>query len=131
MTIISVFNFYRFPSVSCEVSWWTSFENCHVTIRLENLDSNFTLLKDAYEESKKLFEIKIPSWYGSITLLIKNIRGLKELSNVSKHKFKSSYKDVIYQVYKENWGKQMLKHSEGKLCSYSKFKTYFMYIEIL
>ena len=52
--------------------------------RLENLDSNFTLLKDAYEESKKLFEIKIPSWYGSITLLIKNIRGLKELSNVSK-----------------------------------------------
>jgi hypothetical protein len=38
---------------------------------------------------------------------------------------KSSYKDVIYQVYKENWGKQMLKHSEGKLCSYSKFKTYF------
>jgi hypothetical protein len=46
-----------------------------------------------------------------------NIRGLKELSNVSKHKFKSSYKDVIYQVYKENWGKQMLKHSEGKLCS--------------
>jgi hypothetical protein len=50
--------------------------------RLENLDSNFTSLKDAYEESKKLFEIKIPSWYGSITLLIKNIRGLKELSNV-------------------------------------------------
>jgi hypothetical protein len=67
----------------------------------------------------------IPSWHGSITLHIKNIRGLKELSNVSKHKFKSSNKDVIYQVYKENWGKQMLKHSEGKLCSYSKFKTYF------
>jgi hypothetical protein len=39
--------------------------------RLENLDSNFTLLKDAYEESKKLFEIKIPSWYGSITYLLK------------------------------------------------------------
>jgi hypothetical protein len=33
---------------------------------------------------------------------------------VSKHKFETSYKDVIYQVYKENWGKQMLKHSEGK-----------------
>jgi hypothetical protein len=31
--------------------------------RLENLDSNFTLLKDANEESNKLFEIKIPSWY--------------------------------------------------------------------
>ena len=40
--------------------------------RLENLDFNFTLLKDAYEESKKLFEIKIPSWYGSIILLIKD-----------------------------------------------------------
>jgi hypothetical protein len=80
--------------------------------------------QDAYKESKKIFEIKIPFWYGSITLLIKNIRGLKELSNVSKHKFISSYKDVIYQVYKENWGKQMLKHSEGKLCNYSKFKTY-------
>ena len=39
--------------------------------RLKNLDSNFTLLKDAYEESKKLFEIKIPSWYGSITYLLK------------------------------------------------------------
>ena len=93
--------------------------------RLENLDSIFTLLKDAYKESKKIFEIKIPFWYGSITLLIKNIRGLKELSNVSKNKFKSSFKDVIYQVYKENWGKQMLKHSEGKLCSYSIFKTNF------
>jgi hypothetical protein len=34
----------------------------HYWYRLENLDSNFTLLKDAYEESKKLFEIKIPSW---------------------------------------------------------------------
>jgi hypothetical protein len=44
---------------------------------------------------------------------------------VSKHKFKSSYKDVIYQVYKENWGKQMLKHSEGKLCNYSKIKRNF------
>jgi hypothetical protein len=44
----------------------------HYWYRLENLDSNFTLLKDAYEESKKLFEIKIPSWHGSITLLIKN-----------------------------------------------------------
>ena len=83
----------------------------------------YILLKD--EESKTLFEIKIPSQYGSITLLIKNIRGLKELSNVSKHKFKSSYKDVIYHLYKENWGKQMLKHSEGKLCSYSIFKTNF------
>jgi hypothetical protein len=41
--------------------------------------TNFTLLKDAYEESKskKIFEIKIPSWYGSITLLIKNVRVLK------------------------------------------------------
>jgi hypothetical protein len=57
--------------------------------RLENLDSIFTLLKDAYKESKKIFEIKIPFWYGSITLIIKNIRGLKELSNVSKNKFKN------------------------------------------
>jgi hypothetical protein len=31
-----------------------------------------------------------------------------------------------YQVYKENWVKQMLNwHSEGKLCNYSKFKTNF------
>lgn len=44
---------------------------------------------------------------------------------MSEHKFKSSYKDVIYQVHKENWEKQMLKHSEGKLCNYSKFKTNF------
>jgi hypothetical protein len=68
--------------------------------RLENLDSNFTLLKDAYEESKKLFEIKIPSWYGSITLLIKNIRGLKELSNVSKHKFKFITGHVEHDIRK-------------------------------
>jgi hypothetical protein len=68
------------------------------------------------KNQKKIFEIKIPSWYGSITLLFKNIRGLKKLPiNVSKHKFKSSYKAVIYQVYKENWGKQMLKHSEGNM----------------
>jgi hypothetical protein len=46
------------------------------------------------KNQKKIFEIKIPSWYGSITLLFKNIRGLKKLPiNVSKHKFKSSYKD--------------------------------------
>ena len=61
------------------------------------------------KNQKNYLKSKIPSWYGSITLLIKNIRGLKELSNVSKHKFKSSYKDVIYQVYKENWGKTNVK----------------------
>jgi hypothetical protein len=68
--------------------------------------------KSVLSESTLTSPSLIPSWYGSITLLFKNIRGLKKLPiNVSKHKFKSSYKDVIYQVYKENWGKQMLKHS--------------------
>ena len=52
---------FHFDIIKSMIRYWN---------RLENLDSNFTLLKDTYEESKKLFEIKIPSWYGSITLLI-------------------------------------------------------------
>ena len=92
--------------------------------RLENLGNAFPLLQDAYTESKKLHESKIPSWYGSVMFLQKKMPLLKELCNVSKHKFKFTYKKIIFKYYEENW-KRQLDRQEGKLCSYSKIKTSF------
>ena len=93
--------------------------------RLENLGSCFPLLKDAYLDSKSLYEAKTPSWYGAIKVLLKSINGISELTSVGPFSFKHSYKKHIFQWYQSQWGQQMKKLSHGKLCSYSTFKTHF------
>ena len=93
--------------------------------RLENLDSSFPLLRYAYIESQSLHELKIPSWYGCVTVLSKAISGMNQLSTTSKFKFKTMYKKLVFQYYEKCWQQQMNKNKDGKLTSYVKFKTHF------
>ena len=54
---------------------------------LETLDT-FPLLKDAYTQSRKLYENRISSWYGALQQIFNNIPKLKQLSTnqkVSQH----------------------------------------------
>jgi hypothetical protein len=54
---------------------------------LETLDT-FPLLKDAYTQSRKLYENQISSWYGALQQIFNNISKLKQLSTnqkVSQH----------------------------------------------
>ena len=93
--------------------------------RLENLGSSFPLLKDAYLESKLLFESKIPSWYGSLNYLQKKINGVDSLTFASNFRFKILIKKFLYEHYEIQWRNQMHNCADGKLCSYSTFKTHF------
>ncbi len=93
--------------------------------RIENLDTKFPLLQNAYLESKKLHENRVPSWYGSIDFLLDKMPDLRNLLNVSKYKFKFQYKKIIFDYYEKSWQKLRNNNSEGKLCSYSKFKSKF------
>ena len=93
--------------------------------RLENLGSSFPLLHYAYLESKSLYESKIPSWYGCITVLSKAISGMNQLPKLSAFKFKTIYKKLIFQFYEKCWQHQMDENKDGKLTSYVKFKTNF------
>ena len=57
---------------------------------LDTLDT-FPLLKDAYTQSRKLFENRISSWYGALQQILNNIPKLKQLSTnqkVSKQRVK-------------------------------------------
>ena len=53
---------------------------------LETLDT-FPLLKDAYTQSRKLYENRISSWYGALQQIMNNIPKLKQ-QKVSKQTVK-------------------------------------------
>ena len=58
------------------------------TFSLETLDT-FPVLKDAYTQSRKLYENRISSWYGALQHILNSIPKLKHLSTnqkVSKQK---------------------------------------------
>lgn len=93
--------------------------------RLENLGSLFPLLRDAYLESQSLHNLKIQSWYGSIAFVLRHISGINNLKKVSPYKFTDMYKKHLNQYYIENWLHELKNSSEGKLCSYVKFKCNF------
>ena len=50
---------------------------------LETLNT-FPLLKDAYIQSRKLYENRISSWYGALQHILNNIPKLKQLSTNQK-----------------------------------------------
>jgi hypothetical protein len=52
-------------------------------VLLETLDT-FPLLKDAYAQSRKLYENRISSWYGTLQQILNNIPKLKQLSTNQK-----------------------------------------------
>ena len=92
--------------------------------RLENLDSSFPLLKAAYQSTKELYDHKIPSWYGSLKTIFRNIPGIEEhkLSTISS--FKRTVNIAVKKHYLLNW-KNLISKQDGKLDSYSTFKANF------
>jgi hypothetical protein len=79
-------------------------------------------LKDAYTQSRKLYENRISSWYGALQQILNNIPELKQLStnqNVSKQ----TVKQILLEAHRHQWVLDRNKCSYGKLRTYVKFIT--------
>jgi hypothetical protein len=87
---------------------------------LETLDT-FPLLKDAYTQSRKLYENRISSWYGALQQILKNIPKLKQLSTNQKVS-KQTVKQILLEAHRHQWALDRNKCSDGKLRTYVKFK---------
>lgn len=93
--------------------------------RLENLQNQFPILKDAYLTSMNLFQNKIPSWYGSVHILMKSVfdkQDSSKLVSMSTNCFKTLCNKVTKTHYTQLWHKQKSSLLNGKLCTYFKFK---------
>jgi hypothetical protein len=88
---------------------------------LETLDT-FPLLKDAYTQSRKLYENRISSWYGALQQILNNIPKLKQLSTNQKVS-KQTVKKILLEAHRHQWALDRNKCSDGKLRTYVKFKT--------
>jgi hypothetical protein len=69
---------------------------------LDTLDT-FPLLKDAYTQSRKLFENRISSWYGALQQILNNNPKLKQLSTnqkISKQRV-IGYDDTVRDAWSE------------------------------
>ena len=104
--------------------------------RLENLESSFPILKDAYIVSKQLFAQKIPSWYGAIQYILDTFPSMKALALSSKNQnqFKYKIKKCLRSIYLDSWRSTLLSNLDGKLRTYTKFKSNFQrecYLSIL
>jgi hypothetical protein len=65
-------------------------------VLLETLDT-FPLLKDAYAQSRKLYENWISSWYGALQQILNNIPKLKQPSTnqkVSQHSQENTFRST-------------------------------------
>lgn len=96
--------------------------------RLENLSDNFSILKDAFNLSKDLYQKQKPSWYGSINIL-KNLFFEKHdgLKDISAYNFKKSLKEMMKDHYIGLWYKQKSLLGDGKLSVYTNIKHNFGY----
>ena len=90
--------------------------------RLENLSTEFTLLKDAYECSKKLFLNHMNSWYAFIDKLHSIFNFNVDLTRIGKHKFRLLCNKSIMNHYVKDWYSSLHLYSEGKLSTYVKIK---------
>ena len=95
--------------------------------RLENLDSTFSLLNDAYVTSKNLFHSKKPSWYGSIQSILEKIPDITDLKYrfTTLAGFKHNLKVVLHTAFVDIWYTDRVKHADGKLRTYISFKSHF------
>jgi hypothetical protein len=82
----------------------------------------FPLLKDAYTQSRKLYENRISSWYGALQQILNNIPKLKQLSTNQKVS-KQTVKKILLEAHRHQWALDRNKCFDGKLRTYVKFKT--------
>ena len=57
------------------------------------------VLKDAYTQSRKLYENRICSWYGALQQIVNNIPKLKQLSTNQKVS-KQTIKKILLEAYR-------------------------------
>ena len=93
--------------------------------RLENLGTSFPLLKNAYISSKDLYGENKPSWYGSIKYLLKSINLPFDKVKTGTYGFKKMLDKHIYSQYLDMWKRKLSDNSQGKLRTYTLFKTNF------
>ena len=95
--------------------------------RLENLDSQFSLLKDAYVTSQNLSHSKKTSWYGSMKSILEMIPDINHLSSPLPkiNSFKANMKKILKSYFIDLWNTELVKHSDGKLRTYVTFKSVF------
>jgi hypothetical protein len=79
-------------------------------------------LKDAYAQSRKLYENRKSSWYGALQQILNNIPKLKQLSTNQKVS-KQTVKKILLEAHRHQWALDRNKCSDGKLRTYVKFKT--------
>ena len=79
-------------------------------------------MKDAYTQSRKLYENWISSWYGALQQILNNIPKLKQLSTnqkVSKQTLET-VKKILLEAHRHQWALDRNKCSDGKLRTYVK-----------
>jgi hypothetical protein len=80
--------------------------------RLENLVPDcWSLLKNAFVESKYLFHMKCPSWYGSLQVMVSNIQGVESLPSVRSYKLNDTIKKILSEYYLKCWHSDWNLHS--------------------
>ena len=102
--------------------------------RLDNLGNSFPLLKAAFNSSYSNYISNKPSWYGSITFLKSKVVGLDKIKSPSLSSYAQSCKRVLKEHFLKSWDSDKLSHCEGKLSTYTTFKTNFgfeNYLKIL
>jgi hypothetical protein len=78
-------------------------------------------LKDAYTESRKLYENRISSWYGALQQILNNIHKL--LLSTNQKVSKQTVKKILLEAHRHQWALDRNKCSDGKLRTYVNFKT--------
>lgn len=93
--------------------------------RLENLSSEFPLLKDAFLCSKNLHYKGTSSWYSSAEKLL-HVFDIKEDTFIyKKDKFGSTLIQSLKKKYSSDWKEVNEKLKDGKLVTYLSLKTHF------
>ena len=95
--------------------------------RLENLSTEFTLLKDAYECSKKLYLNHMNSWHAFMHKLRSIFDIHDDFVRLGKHKFKLVCNKSIKDYYVKDWYSNLHLFREGKLSTYVEMKQYWGY----
>lgn len=92
--------------------------------RLENLTTEFPLLKDAFVCSKELHFAQNTTWYSSIEKLL-NILNIQNIMTYSKKDFVTSLKQSQTKKYLMDWQYSNETLKDGKLVTYLFLKTNF------
>ena len=93
--------------------------------RLENLDTDFPLLKDAYSCSKSIQDSKKLSWYCMVEKALSFLDINENCKDFGKYKFKTFLKRKLHNMYINMWHLSKTNLEDGKLRTYFKLKRHF------